>query len=262
MTTTQHGCDDTTGDGGRPRIVVIEDERTLAEAVALRLQAAGFDVAVALDGTSGLAACEPLPDLVLLDWMLPDLDGLEVCRRLRARGDVPVLLLTARTAEDDVLEALAAGVDDHLRKPVGMRELVARVRALLRLVERSAVGATPDLLELGEVEVDVAARRVTRSGEPVHLTATEFDLLVRLGERPGAVVARERLLRDVWGLPADAPSRTLDTHVAELRRKLGADVVRTVHGVGYATAGGAADGSAGAGQAAAEDTDRHGGGAS
>lgn len=224
-----------------PRIVVIEDESTLADAIALRLRAEGFTVEVALDGTTGLAACDPLPDLVLLDWMLPDVDGLEVARRLRGRGDVPILLLTARTAEADVVEALAAGVDDHLRKPVGMRELVARIRALLRLVGRArGEGDTPvrDLGEVGEVRVDVAARRVTRAGDPVHLTATEFDLLARLCERPGAVVARATLLRDVWDLPADVTSRTLDTHVGELRRKLGADVVRTVHGVGYAVNGG------------------------
>lgn len=216
------------------RIVVVEDENTLADAIALRLRVEGFEVDVARDGTSGLAACDPLPDLVLLDWMLPDLDGLEVCRRLRARGDVPVLLLTARTSEEDVLAALAAGADDHLRKPVGMRELVARIRALLRLVERSTGVADPPVHELGEVRVDVGARRVTRGGDPVHLTATEFDLLARLCERPGAVVPRATLLRDVWDLPADVSSRTLDTHVGELRRKLGSTVVRTVHGVGYA----------------------------
>lgn len=220
-----------------PRIVVVEDEAAFAEAVALRLRAEGFVVEVAHDGHSGLAACDPLPDLVLLDWMLPDIDGLEVCRRLRTRGDVPVLLLTARTAEADVVEALAAGADDHLRKPVGMRELVARVRALLRLVERARGDGTAPVHALGEVQVDVGARRVTRAGDAVHLTATEFDLLARLCERPGAVVARAALLRDVWDLPADVSSRTLDTHVGELRRKLGADVVRTVHGVGYAAGG-------------------------
>lgn len=229
MDDTRH--DDT---GTAAHVVVIEDEADLAEAIALRLRAAGFAVTVALDGTTGLAACDPLPDLVLLDWMLPDVDGLEVCRRLRARGDVPILLLTARTAEADVVEALAAGVDDHLRKPVGMRELVARIRALLRLVDRARGDADAQVRQLGDVRVDVVARRVTRAGEPVHLTATEFDLLARLCERPGAVVARAALLRDVWDLPADVSSRTLDTHVAELRRKLGGEVVRTVHGVGYA----------------------------
>lgn len=224
------------------RIVVVEDEADLADAIALRLRVEGYEVEVALDGTSGLAACDPLPDLVLLDWMLPDVDGLEVCRRLRTRGDVPVLLLTARTAEADVVEALAAGVDDHLRKPVGMRELVARVRALLRLVERSRGEDDPPVHELGDVRVDVGARRVTRGGDPVHLTATEFDLLVRLCARRGAVVTRAVLLRDVWDLPTDVSSRTLDTHVAELRRKLGAETVRTVHGVGYAAAPQVGDG--------------------
>ena len=216
------------------RIVVVEDEPALADAISLRLRAEGFTVDVAHDGTGGLAACDPLPDLVLLDWMLPDIDGLEVCRRLRARGDVPVLVLTARTAEEDVLAALAAGADDHLRKPVGMRELVARIRALLRLVDRSRGDDRAAVHELGAVTVDVAARRVMRGDDEVHLTATEFALLARLCERPGAVVVRAALLRDVWDLPADVASRTLDTHVAELRRKLGSDVVRTVHGVGYA----------------------------
>lgn len=216
------------------RVVVIEDEDALARAIALRLRAEGFEVEVAGDAASGLAACDPLPDVVLLDWMLPDLDGPTVCRRLRERGDVPVLMLTARTTEGDVVEALAAGVDDHLRKPIGMRELVARVRALLRLVDRARGDGASPVHRIGPVEVDVGARRVTVAGDAVHLTATEFDLLARLCERPGEVVPRATLLRDVWELPADVTSRTLDTHVGELRRKLGRGLVRTVHGVGYA----------------------------
>lgn len=217
------------------RIVVVEDEPTLAHAIALRLRAEGHEVTVAHDGAGGLEACDPLPDLVLLDWMLPDVDGLEVCRRLRERGDVPVLVLTARTSEADVVAALAAGADDHLPKPIGMRELTARVAALLRLVARhGGEGRAPARLVVGDVVVDTGTRQVARSGRRVHLTTTEFELLRRLAERHGDVVGRDALLRDVWGLPADVRSRTLDTHVAELRRKLGADVVRTVHGVGYA----------------------------
>ncbi len=217
-----------------PHVVVIEDERTLAEAVALRLRAEGFTVEVALDGTTGLAACDPLPDLVILDWMLPDLDGLEVCRRLRDRGDVPVLLLTARTTEADVVAALTAGADDHVAKPVGMRELTARVRAMLRLVARTSGATGASVIEVGALHVDPAARRVLRDGAEVHLTSTELDLLLRLLERGGDVVARATLLREVWELPEDVSSRTLDTHVAVLRRKLGATTIRTVHGVGYA----------------------------
>ena len=223
----------------RPRVLVVEDEPTLAAAVAARLGAEGFDVEVAHDGQAALDAAEAAPpDLVVLDVMLPRVDGLGVCRRLQATRPVPVLMLTARGDEADRVIGLGVGADDYLTKPFGMRELVARVRALLRRVERArelaAADRAPAPLRLGALVVDRAARRVSRDGVEVHLTPTEFDLLVCLGERPGQVLTREHLLARVWDWPDASATRAVDSHVKTLRRKLGADVVRTVHGVGYA----------------------------
>jgi DNA-binding response OmpR family regulator len=225
-------------------ILVIEDEPTIADAVALRLRSEGFAVDIAADGPGGVDACERLvPDLVVLDLMLPGLDGLEVCRRIQRTRPVPVLMLTARDTEDDLVVGLATGADDYLTKPFSGRELVARVRALLRRFERA--GEAPDdvHLLLGDVDLDLAGRRVTRAGDLVHLTPTEFDLLAFLARRPGQVFTREQLLHQVWGYRDGSGARTVDSHVRALRRKLGADVVRTVHGVGYA-AGDVAQGSA------------------
>jgi DNA-binding response OmpR family regulator len=225
-------------------ILVIEDEPTIADAVALRLRSEGFAVDIAADGPSGVEACAHLaPDLVVLDLMLPGLDGLEVCRRIQRARPVPVLMLTARDTEDDLVVGLATGADDYLTKPFSGRELVARVRALLRRVERSAEIPDDVRLLLGDVELDLASRRVTRAGQPVHLTPTEFDLLVFLAKRGGQVFTREQLLHEVWGYRDGSGARTVDSHVRALRRKLGTDIVRTVHGVGYA-AGDAAHGSA------------------
>jgi DNA-binding response OmpR family regulator len=174
---------------------------------------------------------------VVLDLMLPGLDGLEVCRRIQAQRPVPVLMLTARSAETDKLVGLAVGADDYLTKPFSPRELVARVRAILRRVDNAAAmaadGGTPTLT-IGDVELEPAARRVRRAGEPVHLTPTEFDLCVFLASRPGVVFGREQLLAQVWGYSDGAGQRTVDSHVRALRNKLGFSVVRTVHGVGYA----------------------------
>ena len=217
-----------------PLICVIEDEEVIAAAVAARLRAEGFEVEVAHDGRAGVALCERLrPDLVVLDLMLPGLDGLEVCRRVQRERPVPVLMLTARAEETDVLVGLGVGADDYVVKPFSPRELVARVRALLRRVELRPA-PTGDALRLGQLEVDPAARRVTLRGEQVHLTATEFDLLALLATRPGVVFTREQLLAEVWGWRDGAGQRTVDSHVRGLRRKLGAELVRTVHGVGYA----------------------------
>ncbi len=217
-------------------VVVVEDEEPIAAAVAARLRSEGFAVEVAGDGPAALDLCRRVrPDLVVLDLVLPGLDGLEVCRRLRADpagGDVPVLMLTARDDETDLLVGLGVGADDYLTKPFSPRELVARIRALLRRADRAPTVAPA--LVVGGVELDPAARRVRRDGAEVHLTATEFDLLHVLAARPDVVHTREELLRKVWGQTGGYVARTVDSHVRALRRKLGADLIRTVHGVGYA----------------------------
>ena len=220
-------------------IVVVEDEALIADAIAARLRSEGMEVHVAGDGPTGVAYAERFePDLVILDLMLPGLDGLEVCRRIQHDRHVPVMMLTARDDETDLVVGLAVGADDYLTKPFSMRELVARVQALFRRIDALA-GVTPArtiTLDDG-IEIDVDARRVRRRGEIVHLTPTEFDLLVSLAERTGRVLTRERLLHDVWGYRDGSGARTVDSHVRALRRKLGDGVVRTVHGVGYALGG-------------------------
>lgn len=215
-------------------IVIIEDEETIASAVATRLRREGFEVEVAFDGPSGVALCDRVqPDLVIVDVMLPGYDGLEVCRRVQSNRPVPVLMLTARDSETDVLVGLGIGADDYMTKPFSVREVVARVKTLLRRVERArSVGAT--IIRVGEVEVDVSGRRVRNGTETVHLTPIEFDLLHRFAARPGVVFRRDQLMTEVWGYRDPSGARTVDSHVASLRRKLGADLIRTVHGVGYA----------------------------
>jgi DNA-binding response OmpR family regulator len=216
------------------RIVVVEDEHAIASAVAARLESEGYEVAVAGDGPDGVALCDRLaPDLVVLDLMLPGLDGLEVCRRIQRDRRVPVLMLTARDSETDKVVGLSVGADDYLTKPFSPRELVARVQAILRRADEA--GAAPaGPVRVGEVEVDLASRRVRRAGEVVHLTPTEFDLLVCLARRPGTVLTREQLLAEVWGYRDSSGARTVDSHVRAIRRKLGNEVIRTVHAVGYA----------------------------
>jgi DNA-binding response OmpR family regulator len=218
------------------RVLVVEDERTIAEAVAARLRAEGFAVDIAADGPGAVETARRLrPDLVVLDIMLPGFDGLEVCRRIQAERPVPVIMLTARDDETDLLVGLAVGADDYLTKPFSLRELAARVHALLRRMEKAvASGANdPPPITLGDLEINRAERRVRLAGAEVHLTPTEFDLLVHLAGRPRTVLPRERLLAEVWGWADATGTRTVDSHIKALRRKLGADVIRTVHGVGY-----------------------------
>jgi DNA-binding response OmpR family regulator len=218
-------------------IVVIEDEASIASAVAARLRSEGFAVEIATDGPDGVEVCERVgPDLVVLDLMLPGLDGLEVCRRIQHERPVPVLMLTARDSETDMVVGLAVGADDYLTKPFSPRELVARVHALLRRVERAATATTKtgETLSVGGVELDLATRRVRSGDHTVHLTPTEFDLIAYLGSHAGQVFTREQLLVQVWGYHDGSGARTVDSHVRAVRRKLGPDVIRTVHGVGYA----------------------------
>jgi DNA-binding response OmpR family regulator len=216
-------------------VVVVEDEPAIAQSVAARLRAEGYAVEVAGDGPSGVELCRRVqPDLVILDVMLPGFDGLEACRRIQAERPVPVLMLTARDAETDVVVGLSVGADDYVTKPFSSRELVARVTALLRRVERAAELSGEAPILSGDLEVDVAGRRVRVAGEEIRLTPTEFDLLERLARSPGIVFSRERLLTEVWGYAEGVGERTVDTQIAGLRRKIGARWIRTAHGRGYA----------------------------
>lgn len=240
MTTTSGARTPAAGPG--VTVLVVEDEPAIAQAIVRRLSAEGWQVEAAGDGLSGVeAAARISPDVVVLDVMLPGIDGLEVCRRIQAERPVPVLMLTARDDETDMLIGLGVGADDYMTKPFSMRELVARTKALLRRTERAAraaelaTAAVPDPpLVVGDVTIDRAQRRVVRHGEEVHLTPTEFDLLVTLATSPRSVLTRERLLAEVWDWVDASGTRTVDSHVKALRRKLGADLIRTVHGVGYA----------------------------
>ena len=220
------------------RLLVVEDEPLINQAVSDRLRAEGYAVRQAFSGPEAVAAVESeTPDVVILDVMLPGFDGIEVCRRIQARTPVPVLMLTARDDESDILVGLGVGADDYLTKPFRMRELVARIHALLRRVERArelAQVQTAVPLRLGILTVDPAARRVHLGGNEIHLTPTEFDLLASLAAAPGTVATRERLLEEVCGwAPASGP-RPVYSHVKALRAKVGPAWIRTVHGVGYA----------------------------
>ncbi|OEV09819.1 MULTISPECIES: response regulator transcription factor [Streptomyces] len=260
--TQSNSANSTTTPGAQRRILVVEDDPTIVDAIAMRLRAEGFQVQTAGDGPAAVDTAEAWqPDLIVLDVMLPGFDGLEVCRRVQSQRPVPVLMLTARDDETDMLVGLGVGADDYMTKPFSMREVAARVHVLLRRVERATLAAhTPrsGILRLGELEIDHSQRRVRVTGEDVHLTPTEFDLLVCLAHSPRAVLSREQLLAEVWDWADASGTRTVDSHIKALRRKIGAERIRTVHGVGYAletpssgsngaNAGSGAEGGAGGG---------------
>jgi two-component system, OmpR family, response regulator len=224
------------GDGSSKGLVlVIEDERAIADLERMYLTREGFGVHVESDGRAGLAAARNLhPVAIVLDVGIPIIDGTQVCRMLRADGNwTPILFVTARDEEVDRVLGLELGADDYLTKPFSPRELVARVKAVLRR-SSSEAASQERVFVVGAVTVDPARRRVSAHGEPIDLTATEFELLEFLCRRPGRVFPREHLLSEVWGYEAAAGTRTVDVHVAQLRAKLGdASPIRTVRGVGY-----------------------------
>lgn len=223
----------------KPRILLVDDEAAQREVIAYNLAAGGFEIIEATDGEEALLlVAEAAPDLIVLDWMMPNVSGIEVCRRLRsdpATRSIPIIMLSARMDVPDRVRGLETGADDYLGKPYSMAELMARIQANLRRSRPSAAGA---VLEFGDIRLDSETRRVTRAGQEIALSALEFRLLATLMERPGRVLGREWLLDQVWGRDIHVETRTVDVHMGRLRKALrgtgGDDPLRTVRGVGYA----------------------------
>jgi two-component system phosphate regulon response regulator PhoB len=222
----------------RPTILVVEDEDALATLLQYNLEKEGYAVVVAEDGDEAMVSVdEKLPDLIVLDWMLPKVSGIEVCRRLRQRPEtrnVPIIMLTARGEESDRIRGLDTGADDYVVKPVSMSELAARVRAVLR---RLRPGLAEDEVRCGDIVIDRVGHRVKRAGKEVHLGPTEFRLLDYLMRHPGRVLSREQLLDAVWGSDVYVEARTVDVHIGRLRKALNLpqteDPIRTVRAAGY-----------------------------
>jgi DNA-binding response OmpR family regulator len=221
-------------------VLIVEDEVDLSEVMRDRLRADGHDVVVAHTGSEALASvAKGAPDVVLLDWMLPDMDGLAVCRRLRQQHLMPIIMVTARGDEVDRVLGLEVGADDYLVKPFSLRELLARVRAMLRRIDlegrRQGPSGGGDRIQVGPLVVDAKSHSATLDGAPMHLTRKEFELLTVLVSNPGRAFSREFLVERVWGSDFDGFDRAVDTHVTRLRKKLGVlgDRIVTVWGVGY-----------------------------
>jgi two-component system response regulator MtrA len=223
------------------RILIVEDDPSIREVTALGLRAAGFEVLTAADGAEGVDRWRrEQPDLVLLDVMLPKLDGLDVCRQIRRESTVPIVMLTARADTIDVVVGLETGADDYVTKPFEMPELVARLRAALRRRGRDTA-TEPQTIDLGTLRIDVDGRTVSRDGQDIALTRTEFDLLVELAQRPGQVLTREVLLDRIWGYDFLGDSRLVDVAMGRLRAKVETDpaapqLLLTVRGAGYKAA--------------------------
>ena len=221
-------------------VLVVDDEEAIAEAVRARLESEGYRVFVADDGPQAIELhAEHHPDLVVLDLMLPGMDGLEVCKQIQRDGWTPVLMLTAKAEEADKVVGFAVGADDYLTKPFSLRELASRVKAILRRMERIRSTHDDGPLDRGGMVIDANRRRVSVDGDEVGLTPLEFEILLSLARDPGVVMSRDQLMDRVWGYRDYAGGRVVDSHVARIRRKLHEDgneprFIRTVHGVGYA----------------------------
>lgn len=223
----------------KPYILIAEDEDALATLLEYNFQKEGYDVSIARDGDEAiLLASERTPDIILLDWMMPKLSGIEVCRRLRRKSETrstPIIMLTARGDETDKITGLDYGADDYVVKPFSTPELLARVRALLR---RTQPGILDDVIRQGDIEIDIKAFRVRRGEQEIHLGPTEFRLLDHFMRYPGRVFSREQLLDSVWGRDVYVEARTVDVHIGRLRKALkksgGKDPIRTVRSAGYA----------------------------
>ena len=222
----------------RAKILIVEDDPPLAELLHWHITQAGFDVIATADGEEALLLIEEeRPDLVILDWMIESLSGIEVCRRIRRMGEMsslPVIMLTARSAEDDRLRGLETGADDYVTKPFSPAELVLRVKAVLR---RTRPAVSGEMLKVGSITMDTSGYHVARDGEPVQLGPTEYRILRYLMERPGRVLSRMQLLDGVWGRDSDIEIRTVDVHIRRLRAAMNGDgkkdIIRTVRAAGY-----------------------------
>ncbi|NQY96660.1 MAG: phosphate regulon transcriptional regulator PhoB [Henriciella sp.] len=222
----------------KPFIVIAEDEKSVAELLRYNLESEGYETAIAGDGDEAMLLLdERIPDLMLLDWMLPKISGIEICRRVRTRqetANLPIIMLTARTEEADRIRGLETGADDYVTKPFSTNELMARVKAVLRRIRPALMD---DQIRVGDIQIDRTTHRVTRDGKDIHLGPTEFRLLEYFAQHPGRVFSREQLLDGVWGADVYVEARTVDVHIGRLRKALmslgGTNPIRTVRSAGY-----------------------------
>ncbi len=222
----------------KPFIVIAEDEKSVAELLRYNLESEGYETAIAGDGDEAMLLLdERIPDLMLLDWMLPKISGIEICRRVRTRhetANLPIIMLTARTEEADRIRGLETGADDYVTKPFSTNELMARVKAVLRRIRPALMD---DQIRVGDIQIDRTTHRVTRAGKDIHLGPTEFRLLEYFAQHPGRVFSREQLLDGVWGADVYVEARTVDVHIGRLRKALmsqgGSNPIRTVRSAGY-----------------------------